>query len=169
MLGAKVQPVPSHRLGRPDMQVLDRSDVVRTVNLQCSNDFRRCPYHQSVVAAVGRRGSEQVPEPGPYPLGMTVRDGREQHEFAGGNVETLLADSPFAQQHPLAAIQQRVYHRAPLFERGPCMCHLAARRRNGGSVLGGWRRGGRASSNRVVVAATSATAASKASALGDDG
>src|ERR1700679_2835625 len=177
MLRAKVQPVPAHRFGRPDMQILNRGDVVWPIDRQHPNDFRCRPYHEAVIGAVGSRGGEQVLKLWPHPLGVAVRHRRKQHELAGRNLETLLANSAFTQQHPLPAVQQRVHHRAPLLERGHrgglrrrALCHRAGvSRRNGGEVFGGWRRVGNAPSSRVVVAATSATAASKASALADEG
>src|SRR5690348_9371887 len=111
-------------------------------------------------------------------LGVAVCDRRKQQEFAGGQFESLLPDATLAQQHPLAAVQQRVHRGAPLLERGhrcgdrhfaPAIRAITSGRRSGGTVLGGWRRGGSCSSSRVVVSVTSATAASNASALAAEG
>src|ERR1700733_2172095 len=154
------------------MQILDRLDIVGPVDRQRRNDFCRRPQNDIVVGAVRSRRREQVPTFRPNPLGLSMRDRREQHELAGGNVETLLADAALTQQHPLPAVQQRVHHRAPLLERehGGGLRHRAVvNRRSGGEVFGGWRRAGSASNSRAVVAATSATASSKASALAGDG
>src|ERR1700758_3335292 len=101
-----------------------------------------------VVGAVGRRGREEVPEFGPDPLGMTVRDRREQHELASGHLETLLANPAFTQQHRLPAVEQCVYHRAPLLERGGGFRHFIASRRNGGGGFGGRGGGGAGPENR---------------------
>ena len=156
------------------MQILDRAQIVRAVNRQCGNDFRRGPHQQVLVVAVGGGRVEQVAVLGPDPLGVAVRDRREQQELLGRHLEPLFADPALAQQHTLATVEQRVHHRAPLLERGHVMWLPASRattsgRRSGGTVFGGWRRGGRVPSNRVVVAVTSATAASNASALAADG
>ncbi len=110
---------------------------------------------------------------GANPLGVAVRDRREQQELVGRHLEALLADPALTQQHRLPAVQQRVHRRAPLLQRwrhrDPASRAATSGRRNGGTVFGGCRRGGRASSNRVVVAVTSATAASNASAVAADG
>src|ERR1700757_1497046 len=168
MSGAKVQPVFAYRLRSPDMQILDRLDVVGSVDFKCCNDFRCRSHYDTVVDAVGLASCEKIAEFGPDPLSMAVRDRREQHELAGGDFETLLADPAFTQQHRLAAVKQRMHHRAPFLECSG-FHHCIASRRSGGEVFGGWRRGGSASNSRAVVAATSATATSKASTLADDG
>ena len=46
------------------------------------NDFRRRPDHQPIVGAVGGRGVEQIAMLGSDPLGVAVRDRREQQELA---------------------------------------------------------------------------------------
>ncbi|CKU65351.1 Uncharacterised protein [Mycobacterium tuberculosis] len=54
---------------------------------------------------------------GANPLGVAVRDRREQQELVGRHLEALLADPALTQQHRLPAVQQRVHRRAPLLQR----------------------------------------------------
>ncbi|CPC70494.1 Uncharacterised protein [Mycobacterium tuberculosis] len=43
MLGPKVEPVGAHRLGGPDVQILDGVQTLWPVNRQCGNNFRCGP------------------------------------------------------------------------------------------------------------------------------
>ena len=114
----------SSRSARTDSAVqICRSSISsrcpRAVDLHGGNDFRAGPQDELVVGAVGGRGVEQVAMLGPHPLGVAVRDRREQQELAApSSVEPLLVDPALAQQHGLAAVEQRVHGRAPLLERG---------------------------------------------------
>ena len=105
------------------------------------------------VGAVGGPGFQQVPVLGSDALRVAVCDRREQQELPGRQLEPLFTDAALTQQHPLATVQQRVHHRAPLLQRG----HRCGQRHL------------RAPGNRVVVSVTSATAASNGSALAVDG
>ncbi len=143
MLGPEVEPVSAHRRRGPDVQVLYRREALGPVNRQCSNNFRGGPDHEPLLGAVGGRGVDQVPMFGPDPVGVAVRDRREQQELLGRHLEPLFADAALAQQDGLATVQQGVYRRAPLLE---CECHSASLaairattsgRRNGGTDLGG--------------------------------
>jgi len=78
MFGSKVQPILAHRISGPDVQILDRLEVVRTVNRHCRNNFRCCPDDHALVVAVEGCGNEQVTMFWPDSLGVTMRDRREQ-------------------------------------------------------------------------------------------
>ena len=174
----------SSRSARTDSAVqmcsgCDLVQALRPVDLDGGNDFRapaRRTTSSSVLSAAA--GVEQVAVLGAHPLGVAVRDRREEQEpRRASTVEPLLVDAALAQQHGLPAVEQRVHRRAPLLERGLVSVAVirsprrarTSGRRSGGTVFGGCRRGGSPASSRVVVAVTSATAASKASTLAPDG
>lgn len=140
VFGPEVESITTYRFGSPDMQVQNVVQPLRPVDRHRGNNFRRSPHQYLLGCTVGGGPDQQIPMLRPDPLRVAMRDRREQQKLVGRHLESLLADASFAQQYGLAAVQQRVHRRAPLFERerhrGPTSTSraTASRRRCGGAL-----------------------------------